>query len=32
MADLLGENLDIGAVLDLLDGGPPARPTITTSV
>lgn len=32
MADLLGEHLDIDAVLDLIEGGPPLRPTITTSI
>jgi adenosylcobyric acid synthase len=28
MADLLAAHLDIGAITDLLDSGPPRRPTI----
>ncbi|BBY79108.1 cobyric acid synthase [Mycolicibacterium pulveris] len=32
MADLLAAHLDIDAVLDLLDSGPPPRPTITTGL
>lgn len=32
MADLLSAHLDVAAVVDLLDSGPPARPTITTSI
>jgi adenosylcobyric acid synthase len=31
MADLLTAHLDIDAVMDLLDGGPPPRPIITTA-
>jgi len=30
MADLLAEHLDLDAVLDLIDRGPPARPVITS--
>lgn len=32
MADLLAAHLHVDAVLDLLDGGPPPRPTITTGL
>ncbi|TGD87006.1 cobyric acid synthase [Mycolicibacterium sp. CH28] len=32
MADLLGANLDIDALLSLLADGPPVRPTVSTSV
>jgi adenosylcobyric acid synthase len=32
MADLLAVHLDVDAVLDLLDGGPPPRPTITAGL
>jgi adenosylcobyric acid synthase len=32
MADLLTAHLDLDAVLGLLDGPPPVRPTITTAV
>ena len=32
MADLLSDHLDVAAVRDLIGNGPPARPTITTSV
>lgn len=32
MADLLAAHLDVGAVLDLLDGDPPPRPTITAKL
>lgn len=32
MADLLAAHLDVDAVLNLLDSGPPRRPTITTGL
>ena len=32
MADLLAAHLDIDAVLALVDGGAPVRPTITTAL
>jgi adenosylcobyric acid synthase len=32
MADLLAEHLDIDAVTALLDGGPPTRPTVATTL
>ncbi|WP_059020644.1 cobyric acid synthase [Mycobacterium sp. M26] len=32
MADLLAEHLDIDAVLALMDGGAPGRPTVTTAL
>ena len=32
MADLLAAHLDVDAVLGLLDGGPPVRPTITSAL
>jgi adenosylcobyric acid synthase len=32
MADLLAAHLDVDAVLDLLDGGPPVRPTVTSAL
>ncbi|MGV0742194.1 cobyric acid synthase [Mycolicibacterium sp. XJ870] len=32
MADLLSAHLDVNAVLDLLEHGPPARPTMTTTL
>jgi len=32
MADLLAAHLDVDAVMDLLDGGPPPRPIITTAL
>ena len=32
MADLLTANVDVDAIVGLLDGGPPPRPTIVTSI
>ena len=32
MADLLAAHLDLDAVLALLDGGPPVRPTVTSAL
>jgi adenosylcobyric acid synthase len=32
MAELLADHLDVDAVIDLLDNGPPTRPTITTAL
>jgi adenosylcobyric acid synthase len=32
MADLLNAHLDLDGVLGLLNGGPPVRPTLTTTV
>jgi adenosylcobyric acid synthase len=30
MADLLAAHLDVDAVMDLMEGGAPSRPTITS--
>ncbi len=32
MADLLAAHLDVDALLGLLDGGPPVRPTVTSAL
>lgn len=32
MADLLADHLDVDAVLDLIDSGPPPRPTVTSAL
>ena len=32
MADLLTAHLDVGAILELLENGPPQRPAIVTTL